>query len=253
MFIIKKAVVVLISPLGILLFLLLAGLIAHRFAGLRPWPRRVALAAAAGLLLVTIGPTGEILIAPLEGRHPPLTDLQDIDDDVHIVVLGGGSYHRPDGPITAELSPASLVRLNEGIRLHRKLESSTLVVCGASVGHPGSTAESMAHIAGELGVSSDRIAVAHQARDTYEEALAVGELIEPGTSVILVTSASHMPRAVRLFDRAGVDVIAAPTHYLTSDSLWRPGDLWPSSRNVRRVERALYEYVGLFWITLGGS
>jgi uncharacterized SAM-binding protein YcdF (DUF218 family) len=36
--------------------------------------------------------------------------------------------------------------------------------------------------------------------------------------VLLVTQAWHMPRAVEAFERAGVDVVAAPTYFITRDA-----------------------------------
>ncbi|NLY59529.1 MAG: DUF218 domain-containing protein, partial [Gammaproteobacteria bacterium] len=46
--------------------------------------------------------------------------------------------------------------------------------------------------------------------NAYAAAAVLGE----GAQVLLVTSASHMPRAMRHFQNAGLRPIAAPTHYL---------------------------------------
>lgn len=254
MFWIKKLIIVFISPLGLLLTLLVVGLLLswRNIAG--GWPRRIIIASTLGLVLVSTGPMGELLLAPLERGHEPLIDPTTVAGATHVVVLGGGYIHRPKGPVTAELTPASTVRLNEGIRIHGLLEDSTLVVSGAAVGQPGSTAEAMAELAVDLGVPKEEIAVADTPRDTGEEALIVRDMTEGDDHrVIVVTSASHMTRSLRLFERAGVDAVAAPTHHLTTGSVFRLGNLWPAARNVRRVERAIYEYVALIWIALGGS
>ena len=253
MFWIKKLIILLISPLGVLLLMMAAGfLLRWRQIG-GPWGRRLVVASALGLFLVTIGPTGQLLLAPLENSHPPLADVTEAAGATHVVVLGGGYTPREKGPVTSELAPASTIRLAEGIRLHRLLGDTTLVVCGASVGQPGSTAEALYELATDLGIPESELMLADSARDTAEEAAAVKALVDPGDTVIVVTSASHMSRAMRLFDRTGVDAIAAPTNHLAAAAPFRPANLWPSARNVRRVERATYEYTGLIWISLGGS
>lgn len=253
MFWFKKIVALLISPLGVLLILLAGALFLHWRQRFGNWPGRVVVAASIGLILVTTAPAGELMLAPLEGAHPPLTAPHTADGVTHIVVLGGGYTAYADRPVTSELSPASTVRLTEGVRIHHHLDDTTLVVSGAAVSHPGSTAEAMAELAGHLGVDTDELAVSDTPRDTAEEAAAVDLLVDDGDAVIIVTSASHMPRAMRLFERAGIPAVAAPTHHLTTGAAFHPGNLWPAARNVRRVERALYEYVALTWIWFGGS
>ncbi len=256
MFWFKKIVALFISPLGLLLVLLAAGLIlAWRNIG-GQWPKRVVVFSSIALALVCCGPTGQLLLAPLENPHSPLTEAPEVEHfpgTPHVVVLGGGYRYRVDGPVTSELTPASIVRLNEGIRIHRALDDSVLIVSGAAVGQPGSTGEAMAELATAMGVPKSEILIADSPRDTAEEARAVHKLTEPDDPILVVTSASHMTRSLKLFERNGIDAIAAPTHHLTTTTSLRIGNLWPSAANVRRVERAVYEYTALLWISLGGS
>src|SRR5207253_2584324 len=70
----------------------------------------------------------------------------------------------------------------------------------------------------------------------------------------LVTSASHMPRALALFRKAGTNPIPAPTHFLTQgDRSLAPSDFFPSSGGLRRAEAATYEYLGLAWAKVRGK
>jgi len=82
--------------------------------------------------------------------------------------------------------------------------------------------------------------------DTGQEAHAVREALGEGTSLLLVTSASHMPRAMAHFQAVGLAPIAAPTHYLAyredPDTL---GYWVPSSQNLYKIERALHETLGM--------
>ena len=64
--------------------------------------------------------------------------------------------------------------------------------------------------------------------------------------VVLVTQAFHMPRAVRLFRAAGLEVVPAPTQFKTAGrSPLGPLDLLPQSNALRNSYYALHEWLGL--------
>ena len=64
-----------------------------------------------------------------------------------------------------------------------------------------------------LGVPDEAIVMETQSRNTAENALYTGEILrERGFArVLLVTSALHMPRAMKLFRARGIDAVPAPT------------------------------------------
>lgn len=192
-------------------------------------------------------PLADRLLSPLETRHAPLV-LSEVPPGVRqIVVLGGGHVSDARLPDTGRLSGSSLARLAEGIRLHRLLEDSRLVFTGAAVFDPEPHARVMARAAVDLGVDGDRIMVLERAKDTVEEVLALRETLgrEP---FVLVTSASHMPRAVLLFQTAGLHPMPAPADFLVKQGEGRhPGRYFPSAGALRRTERAVHEYLGLMW------
>lgn len=253
MFWIKKIVGLLLSPLAILLGLLVAGLfLVWRGRG-GAWSKRLVVFCIVSLFAVSCGATGQLMLAPLEWKYPALVDPNTAAEATRVVVLGGGYEHRPNHSVTSELSTMSTVRLNEGIRLHRAIDDTELVVSGAAIGESGSTAQGMADLARQLGVPPDEITLLDTPLDTAEEAEAVASLSGEDETVVVVTSASHMPRAMGFFEREGVDAIPAPTHHLTTDTLLSAGEWIPAAHHVYRVERAIYEYVGLLWMSLGGS
>lgn len=253
MFWIKKVVVALTSPLAVLLIILAVALALQWRDRGGEWPGRLVVVASAGFLLISIGPTGELMLSPVENRYESIDDPAQIEDATHIVVLGGGYTAREDGLVTSKLAHATIVRLNEGLRLVRAVDDATLVVSGDSVTQRGSIAEAAADLAVDLGVKRESIVALDTPRDTGEEAAAVDELVGEDARVVVVTSASHMPRAMRLFERRGIDATAAPTHHMTTDAPFYRRGLWPRAENIRRVERATYEYIGLTWVALGGS
>jgi uncharacterized SAM-binding protein YcdF (DUF218 family) len=95
------------------------------------------------------------------------------------------------------------------------------------------------------GLPADRIIVTPRVLTTEDEARAVSKI--PGLhSILLVTSAFHMPRAVLLFRARGLDVMPFPTdeRILRPLSLSR-GSLIPAAGQLRNSEMAMREYYGL--------
>lgn len=245
----------LIMPLPIT-FALLA------LSGLFYWGRyRQAGAVALGLgvavlFLASWGPVAERLLAPLETRYAPIDSLADESllageaPIEAIVVLGGG--WQPNAPYasTSRLNDSSSMRLVEGIRLWRQAPELPLIVTGArrSVDQ-APVAQGYAEAAQALGVYEDALQVLDWPTDTGREASAVRERLGAGARILLVTSASHMPRAMRHFETAGLSPVAAPTHYL--GEYYEASGLhhWvPSARHLRKTERAIYEALGLLMV-----
>jgi len=131
-----------------------------------------------------------------------------------------------------------LMRLTEGIRLHRAIAGSKLILSGGS--KKGETeAAAMAELAVMLGVAREDIITETRSLNTYEQAQRVKELVG-SASIILVTSASHMARAMRLFRNAGMDPLAAPTGHRGGDLDSGLGFI-PSSSSLDATSAGFYE------------
>ena len=103
----------------------------------------------------------------------------------------------------------------------------------------------------ELGVEKRGITFELTSRNTWENAVNTLEVAvpQPGSRWVLVTSASHMPRAMGAFEAAGWGGITAyPTDYLTTPESTGLFDLLTGFKAVRT---AFHEYVGSFayWLT----
>lgn len=237
----KVLVANLMMPLPVSLGLGVVGLLLLR------WRRRLGVTLAAlglgVLLLASWPPVADGLLAPLEARHSALETLPEDPDLAAVVVLGGG--WEPDSPRSAvgRLSDSSALRLMEGVRLWRQRPELALVVTGASRDPDiAPVAQGYAAAADQLGVPESRLVVLDSPTDTGLEARAVRDALGEGSRVVVVTSASHLPRAMQHFRQAGLVPLAAPTHYLARHR--RRGQLqeWvPSASELRKTERALYE------------
>lgn len=235
--------------------LVLAALIAAAGA-LSQWRRRPGLArwlVASAALVAYLGASpivGDALIGPLERAYPPLREGEPLRAVGYIVVLGAGYTPRDSIPVTAALSQAGLVRVVEAIRLMRGLGVAKLVVSGGAPPGLGRSALGYAELARELGVPESSLVILDEPQNTAAEAYLVRRTLGDA-SFILVTSAAHMPRAMRLMQLVGAHPIPAPTDQLVEDSSFQWVKLFPSSGGMHEVESALHEYVGLAALAAG--
>jgi uncharacterized SAM-binding protein YcdF (DUF218 family) len=241
---IKLVIAAATTPLVCGLALVMVGVVV-RGCGRRRAATVFWITAACLVYLSAIAPVANALLAPLEERFPPLVDVQNLPSIRYVVVLGSGYSQREDIPITAALSPEGLARIAEGIRLMRLVPGTCLVVSGgATEGHRASAA-GYAKFAVELGVAPGAIFMLDKPLDTSEEANSVVTLLG-SAPFILVTSAYHMPRAMRLMRLVGAQPIAAPTGQLAPRHADFAAAGWiPSTHSLRKTEYALHEYLGL--------
>jgi len=208
---------------------------------------------ASAALIVYLGaipPVGDALLGPLEHRYPPLQDGS-VPAVAYIAVLGGGYAPRGGIPVTGALDEDGLTRIAEGVRVARHLGAARLVVSGGAP--PGKTPSAIgyAKLAHDLGIDDARLVVLSGSLDTAAEAHSIAALIG-AAPFILVTSAYHMPRAMRLMERAGTRPIPAPTGHLVNESAYSGwGKLLPTAGGLRETDLALHEYLGLAALAAG--
>jgi uncharacterized SAM-binding protein YcdF (DUF218 family) len=121
----------------------------------------------------------------------------------------------------------------------------------------------MAAILTSIGVPSEAIIQEPDSLNTYQNAVHVKETLENRgiKKVLLVTSAMHTPRALKIFQRQGIDVIPAPTDFLvsqgelqelTSSPKGAILNLLPDTTNLYQFTNALKEYIGSVIYSLRG-
>jgi len=103
------------------------------------------------------------------------------------------------------------------------------------------------------GIPFEKILLTKDVENTEEEAMAVKELINPNKRIILVTSAFHMFRAKRLFDKQGFNVLPYKVDYKTSkNSSLTIMDYLPSAGNLELVEIGIREIIGRVYYLIKG-
>ncbi len=188
-----------------------------------------------------------IFLGKLESRYPALIvtkdNLSSLQEVRFIVILGGMAHTDRAWPLTSQLGVTMLIRLVEGIQLHKQLPQTKLILSGGNR-YDVSDAEMMRRMALLLGVDSDDIILETESKNTYEEAFFLKNLLK-GQRFILVTSARHMPRAVALFQKMGLSPLPAPTGHMVALNDKHPfSPLIPRSGNISSFSEMVYEFLG---------
>lgn len=237
----------LLDPFNLIWMLLLASLAAY-FLRREILFRWLILITTVWFLLVSTPLVPTALINSLEDRYDPAyaEDLENPDAEYHIIVLGGGHGFDDRLPPNSLLSGNALGRLNEGIRLHRLLPNSKLVLSGYSASGRTSQAEMLQKTALLLGVEEEATILQTEPGNTYEEAKIYADTFGDSYPVILVTSATHMPRAMMLFENFGVEPVASPANYRLRGSWKEKRFGLPSNGYISHMNSALYEYAAIY-------
>lgn len=185
---------------------------------LKIWPnfaRRLLYSIAIMLFLITFLPFGQWLIAPVEQRFPEVTKFPASVDG--IVVLGGGvEFGSSIGRRYLELNGAA-ERLIVSADLARQFPSAKLLYSGfrGRLVEESTEVPEIVDFYIRQGVEAERIIFESESRNTIENALFSKALANPsdGDTWLLVTSASHMPRAVGIFRKAGWPVVPVPVDF----------------------------------------
>jgi uncharacterized SAM-binding protein YcdF (DUF218 family) len=192
----------------------------------------------------------ELLVKSLENRFPPLLEISQFNpkDSVYILVLGSGYTDNKILPPNDQLSLNSLGRLTEAIRLHRLFNASLLVLSGSAPSENVNEQELYMKTALSLGVDENEIRLLGTPENTQMEAFDYTNKFGTNNTLILVTDAIHMPRAMFLFGKAGQSPIPSPTnHMVKSDWKNEISDWVPTSSNIAMMEYAMHEIGGLLY------
>jgi len=165
--------------------------------------------------------------------------------------LGAGYTDNKNLLPNDQLSSKSLCRLSEAIRLHRLLNESQLVLSGSVPGENVSEPELFMQTALALGVDENKISLLGTPKNTKMEAFDYTKKFGTNNTLLLVTDAIHMPRAMFLFRKAGQSPIPSPTNHMVKSD-WKNGisDWFPSSSNIAMMESAMHEIGGLIYARL---
>lgn len=248
LFILGKLVGALLNP-EIWLLLLAVLLVWSVWTERRPVARVASGVFVVMLLVLGTVPLGDILLGQIESSQsaipfggPPVDGIIVLGggEDVRASVASGQAQLGEGGD--RYLAALMLAARNPGARILFAGGSGRLRdLAGAEV----SEAAIAKRIFLAQGLSPGRLLFESRSRNTAENARLAFELVRPDPKErwILVTSAFHMPRAMRSFEAAGwKHLVPHPVDYRAW--MWSDGLGWNLQRNLAILNTALREWVG---------
>lgn len=274
-FLLRKIVSRMLFPVPLIALLGVVALVAA-------WRRRRRVALVSGgaavvlFLIAGCEPLADRALWQLERRHaeyPVELPAPRGDESLWIVVLGSGHVNRQDLPPLVTKGTSGRARVARGVELARRYPAAPVIFTGGSVTDAAttiSTAEAGAAAARALGLPPERIHTIPHPLDTASEARAIAELVQhtqaegwhgapglyPPTNILLITSASHLPRAVHFFHRALAahptppELIPLPAEVRADTGPYTPWEWLPSARALEKSTLVVYEVLGLVWMTV---
>jgi uncharacterized SAM-binding protein YcdF (DUF218 family) len=174
------------------------------------------LSGALVFILFGSNPLPEFLLNHTEMMYPTFNTEKSGKDIKFVVVLAGGIAPYDGHPLTTQLTVATLTRVIEGIKIHREIPGSKIIFTGKGWAS-GTEAVMMKDIALRLGVDPQNIITEEESLNTHDHTQYLKTIIG-SEKFVLVTSALHLPRAMRLFLANGYHPTPAPTqHILTGE------------------------------------
>jgi uncharacterized SAM-binding protein YcdF (DUF218 family) len=231
------------------------GLVVAIVLALLGWKKVARVVAGLAVLqaaLLAMPPVADLLIEPLQNEARAAAAKAPPCCYEAIVVLGGGVTPAvpPWRPVPDLGSAAN--RVWHAARLYRQGLAPKVIVSGGNLlgeyggVHPASTeAAAMTQLLTDLGVPESAIVAEGQAINTRDNVRRVHALVQD-TAVALVTSAYHMPRAMRLAARDGLNAMAFPTDWKAPWPARPYWENWLPSVEAQEVSAiAIWEYLAL--------
>ncbi len=244
-YLISKLLPLIFSPLGLVIVLLFLFLISKK--------RKFINSALIILILFSNGILSGTLLKVLEFPWKRI-DYKTLKFADGIVVLSTGRHLPPGNTEIIEWQDPD--RFFAGIDLYRANKSKRLIFTGG-VNPLGSKLPPEGNIylkeAISLGIPNENLFTTYAVFNTLQEAQAIKKLLNeviPSNQkkIILVTSAFHMKRAKKVFEKEGIKVIPYPVDFKGekkfSSLLKNPVKWMPSAYHLKESSMAIREIIG---------
>jgi uncharacterized SAM-binding protein YcdF (DUF218 family) len=266
----SKLLPLLIYPLGLAcLLILLALLRLFQQSRKRPQPLvQGCLIAALMILWLSSTPfSSQLILGSLERQFQDFTALETLPHADAIVVLGGATIGVQPPRLYPEVMDAG-DRLIQAVRLYRLGKAPRILLSGGRIQWQAlkvqlpSEAEDMEVLLQLFGIADKDLILERNSLNTYQNAINSQKLFAQYQikRILLVTSAFHMPRALAIFQKLGIDAIPAPTDFRTiaspdaqDNSLQKVLlSLLPSADQLNNTSLGMKEYIGIWVYRLRG-
>jgi len=178
-------------------------------------------------------------------NQPPLTSPQWKEKNV-IIVLGLGTVLWPDSALVST-HPIGVSRVREAARLytHCKSHSKSCTILasgGDPAGNKISEAEVIKRELGEIGIPLADVLAERESRNTFQNARFSNKILQQHgfDHTVLVTSGTHLKRALLYFAHFGISADGAP-----SDRFAAVAAPFPIALNFILLDSAIHEHLGM--------
>jgi len=249
-----------IFPDGLVCFLLLI-----EIWTLRRKPRAALYAATGAFMLLLLASTplvSRTLVGSIEAESVQPDPLPAADA---IVVLGAGAWPAEPPRPYIQVDGPTANRLLYAAKLYRDGKAPIVILSGGRLPWNKTLppeSDEMAQVLELMGVPSSAVVQESESGNTYQNAIGTKAILNERNlhRILLVTSALHMPRALALFRRQGVEAISAPTDFIAPPTiLGGPGwpdwvlSVLPSAEALAQTTSALKELLGSAVNCVSGS
>jgi uncharacterized SAM-binding protein YcdF (DUF218 family) len=188
-----------------------------------------------------------MLIKPLEDQYPTIKISSAVWQKADaIVVLACNHFDDEELPFVSRWPQCTMQRNLQAALMYKEKKLPIYLAAGIlNKLDSKSQAEYNKAFLVRLGVNADDIFIFPQGHDTESEVDALAPHLT-SKYVALVTSASHLPRAVQYFTLHGIDVLPIPVEHLSRKNVSFTIGL-PNAFSLYRSERAIHEYLGLIY------
>ncbi|MDO8447491.1 MAG: YdcF family protein [Rhodoferax sp.] len=213
-------------------------------------------AALAVLLLQGWQPLPDVLLRQLEAQHAGPTPGTSLQQYAGVVLLGGAlepsyiwqAHGQPalNGAAERMTVPVALLQQHPHLRILFTGGEGDLFAKGLT------EADRARIFFDSMGVSPQRILYESASHTTYENAVFSAKVpgVNPAQPWLLLTSASHMPRAMATFRKAGWNVTPYPVDFRTGTQT--PWTEYSLADGAKRWHLVLHELAGLLSYRLAG-
>ena len=248
-FVLSKVLQFLVYPLSAG-FLALLGIVIFYH---RPWGRRALLAVLLLFYALSIPYTADRFMRWLEVPRVPIETLQ--PPYAAVIVLSGMLQLQLSQPGFIEFNGA-VERILAGIAFVQQGRGKMLLVSGGTgslFDQRTKEANLLKTFALQLGLRDDQVLVEADSRNTYENAVYTAQVLRTRQwrQVVLITSASHMRRALAAFHKQGIFPHPYPVDYTAADGV-TPFSFVPSVHSLAKTTAVMHELFGLLTYRVQG-
>lgn len=240
----NKILPLIISPLFIVILIISLGILLKS--------KKLSFLGIFVLIICSLPIFAKNLIQYLEKDYKPLK-ISSIENADAIVVLGGMVRAVKNVNYFSYEFTDSVDRILAGVDLLKKNKAPYLILTKGnlpwSYGKP--EGEFLKDYAVKLGINKDKIILTKNVQNTDQEAKAIKELFNSQIkTVILVTSAFHMQRAIKVFDAVKINVLPFPVDFRGSYEKFTILDLIPSAFAFNQTSHFYREIIGRIYYDL---